>query len=282
MNFYVASIVSLLGMRFMLDILGYPIVGNDAIHFSHALTGGILMFIALLLQNLFIDRRVMQVSSFLGGFGFGLFIDEVGKLITRDYNYFFQPAVVMIYVIYLAIFFLLYKIRYASPMTKEENDANTSIELAEVQPTLVWKLQSYWRGKYRILSKTEKFQQFVQVALYAYVGFVFINTVRMALFSHSLSIGFTSIGQLVSNIVAALCVVIGATYLRTSKRKAYKYYERAIGIWILITQVFVFYEDQFSAVIYLIGSLLLLAAVRYMKDEEHILTIEQERGLSLK
>lgn len=277
LNFYISSIVALLGTRFYLDVLGYPIIGGQTLHISHALVGGIFMGAALFVQMLFIGRRISQVSSIIGGIGFGLFIDEVGKLVTRDYDYFYQPAVVIIYFLYLGLFALLYKIRYATPLTPEEQKANADIDV-EAQTGIVWKLQLAMHQKYKQLVIQPKFQVGIQWMLYVYAGVVFINTIRIMAFNRTTLEGLMSFGQLISNLIAAGCIVYGVTQLKISRKIAYVWYQRAILIWIFFTQVFVFYEDQFSAVFYLGISVLLFAGVRYARDEEKLIKTEKARA----
>jgi hypothetical protein len=69
-------------------VTGYPQIGNDVLHIAHALWGGLLLLVALMLPLAFANRRFLQASAWLGGVGAGLFIDEVGKFITQANDYF--------------------------------------------------------------------------------------------------------------------------------------------------------------------------------------------------
>ncbi len=103
-NFLVAAVVSILVIRLFLKVTGYPQLGGGTLHIAHMLWGGFFMMIAIMILLSFLSRNAMNAAAVLGGIGFGAFIDELGKFITRDNNYFFQPTFALIYVIFVAIF----------------------------------------------------------------------------------------------------------------------------------------------------------------------------------
>lgn len=98
------AIVSMLGMRLWLELTGYWIVGRGNWHIAHMLWGGLIMLIATTLTFGFHGNKTKKFTAGLFGFGFGLFIDEIGKFVTRDNNYFFQPAIILIYLLFIVLF----------------------------------------------------------------------------------------------------------------------------------------------------------------------------------
>lgn len=104
--FLVSSVTSLLILRFSLSITGYPQLGGDSLHIAHMLWGGFLMMIAIVMLLAFLGNRVLWAGAIIGGIGFGVFLDELGKFITNDNNYLFEPTVALIYVIFLMLFFV--------------------------------------------------------------------------------------------------------------------------------------------------------------------------------
>jgi hypothetical protein len=63
-----------------------------------------MMAIAIVFSIAFLAPNNRTFIAFIGGCGFGWFIDELGKFITRDVNYFFQPTIALIYMTFIAMY----------------------------------------------------------------------------------------------------------------------------------------------------------------------------------
>lgn len=96
--------------RLILELTGYPQLGNQVYHIAHVLYGGVLLFIAGLLPQIFANRWVYTWNSILTGVGVGLFIDEVGKFITQNNDYFFPAAAPIIYAFFLVTVLLYVRV----------------------------------------------------------------------------------------------------------------------------------------------------------------------------
>ena len=104
-------------MRIFLELTGFPQVGGSTLHIAHVLWGGLLMAVGLMIMFIFLGSLLESLGILAGGIGFGLFIDEVGKFVTRDNDYFFQPSVAIMYttfvVLYLGARWILTSTRYS-------------------------------------------------------------------------------------------------------------------------------------------------------------------------
>jgi len=100
----VVAIASVLGNRIFLVITGYPQLGDGTLHISHAIWGAAMMATAIVISISFLGPFTRSVAAFVGGAGFGWFIDELGKFITRDVNYFFQPTFALIYITFMGMY----------------------------------------------------------------------------------------------------------------------------------------------------------------------------------
>jgi len=100
----VLAVLTVLVIRTYLHLTGYPQVGGDTLHIAHMLWGGLLMMVALTITFSFLSRPARHLAVILAGIGFGLFIDEVGKFLTKDNDYFFQPAIAVMYTVFMLIY----------------------------------------------------------------------------------------------------------------------------------------------------------------------------------
>ena len=116
LDFLAWALLSLFGTRLFLVIFNYPTIGRGNWHIAHVLWGGVFMLLGIIFFLIFYGRSAFRYASIFSGIGWGLFIDEIGKYVTRDNNYWFRPAVIFIYISFVLLFFL-YRIleRKSSP-----------------------------------------------------------------------------------------------------------------------------------------------------------------------
>lgn len=132
-NVLVSAVVAILALRVFLAITGFPQIGGGGLHISHMLWGGLLMLASLVLMLALLGEKTKGLSAVLGGIGFGVFIDELGKFITSDNNYFFQPTIALIYVIFIGLFLVFRAIARRRELSQRELLANGASIAVEMQ-----------------------------------------------------------------------------------------------------------------------------------------------------
>jgi hypothetical protein len=291
-SFLVAGVVSFLGIRALLAVTGFPQLGGGGFHIAHMLWGGALMLIAILLLLSFLGRRVQHLAAVVAGLGFGTFIDEIGKFVTADNDYFFRPAVALIYVTFVAVFLAARAIEGRRPLTEREALANTldllegtigeplepedraRIEamlrragtgaklavmlrdyLAEVpvrpDEEAWWEAIPRWGARrYERLARDPRFERALTGAVIVYATAAVIASLLVVVSASgsdaTASLTVASLGQVLSTIAGALLVARGVVALRTSRVAAYRWFVRGVLVWLLITQVFIFYQSQLA------------------------------------
>lgn len=118
--FVVSAITAILSIRLVLHLTGYPQIGGPELHIAHLMWGGLFMLAAFVLLFVFLGKTRLRVAAVLGGAGFGAFIDEVGKFVTRDSDYFYEPAVAIMYVTFVALLLTAHLIRGRRELTELE------------------------------------------------------------------------------------------------------------------------------------------------------------------
>jgi len=115
----ISAIFSLLSVRLYLQLANFPKIGTGSWHVAHAVFGGFFMIFSSLLSISFYGKTIRKTSSILFGLGMGLFVDEIGKLLSSDNDYLFQPAVSLIYIFFVLIFLFYWYLSRNRPVNSK-------------------------------------------------------------------------------------------------------------------------------------------------------------------
>lgn len=327
--FMVSAVSSILVIRLFLELTGYPQIGGDSLHIAHMLWGGLLMLISIFLLLSFIGRTIENISAILGGIGFGTFIDEIGKFITQDNNYFFQPSVAIIYVIFILILLVIRMVHWEKKYSSQEFLLNAIRELQEMvidrldnnekRRALEYLSKSGFESPIsekikEILIKTEQspslsvgryqnikrdlqtyyqkvttlpvfnyliiliflfrfITQFLYIVIIVFfwgVGWekIFNTQIFQDLSKSFIDLSFTEVVEIISVSVSGIFTFLGIWFLPKSRLKAFQMFEKSILVSIFFTQVFVFYREEFGALIGLTINLLILFGLKFMIRRE--------------
>jgi len=130
--FLIAAVAAVLVIRLFLELTGYPQLGGAGLHIAHMLWGGLLMAAAIIMLLSFLGKTIDRWASLTGGLGFGVFIDEIGKFVTADNDYFFTPAISLIYVVFVLTFLAVHIIHSRPRYSSTEYLMNALHKMEEV------------------------------------------------------------------------------------------------------------------------------------------------------
>ncbi len=128
--FFVTAVASVLAIRFFLALTGYPRLSPGSLHIAHVLLGGLFMTLALFISLGYVNKSAYYAAAVMGGFGFGAFIDELGKFITMDNNYFYRPTVSLIYITFILLYLGIKEI-IQRPLSSTQEKLINALELAK-------------------------------------------------------------------------------------------------------------------------------------------------------
>jgi len=114
------AVATVLAIRAFLHLAGYPRIGGGNLHIAHMLFGGLFMLGAITLLLVFWNPAMRRLAAVVAGIGFGFFIDELGKFITNDNDYFFKPTAAILYVLFLALWMFARWLRTSLPLDARE------------------------------------------------------------------------------------------------------------------------------------------------------------------
>jgi len=332
-TFLVSAIAAIVVIRIFLEATGYPQLGGGGLHIAHVLWGGLGMLVAIVLLLLYTTSTTRLVAAVAGGAGFGAFVDELGKFVTSDNDYFFKPTAAILYALFVVLFLATREIRRFRALSPEECLVN-AVELAErlasgtltaddrdralqllaradqahplVAPLRVSFLAAdpapmsfarlRWMGSagartYVAIVSSKWFRRILAgifilagvafvltaVATVALLGGAFFGVLdaQVALDEETSSGVIASAIQAIAGLVAGVLIVRGVLLLRRSRAKAYRAFELAILVDLLLAQPFAFLDVGFGASVDVFIDLALLATLRFLQSQERKLQVER-------
>lgn len=307
-NFLISAVVSIIVIRIFLALSDYPQLGGSGFHIAHMIWGGFLMMGALLILLSFLNKSSAHAAAVIGGIGFGAFIDELGKFITRDNDYFFQPTIAIIYV----IFILIYLIARFIPKYKDVSSAEYLVNAVEfLKEAIINDLERSEKTRAMqylnrsdkndpVVSALKKLLQDVDLipnrrgpisyirelsrSIYLRLAKsrIILNIIVIALIVQAGLTIFTTIsifierpvlsfdewGKIIFAMLSVIFVFTGAISFTRSRLAAFHYFKLAVLTSIFLTQFFVFYQAQLYALLNLAINILVLLIIDFAIFEE--------------
>ena len=266
----VMSVVTILINRAFLAMTHYPKIAFGSMHIAHMLWGGLLMLVALVMLFRFWNPSIRRLAAFISGVGFGLFIDELGKFITEDNDYFFQPTIAILYILFITLFLVFRSLINRFPLTEREISVNKS--LREIFGSSIIPESRYLRSYYFIRRKAfttlNRFLSIQKVIPTVMILFVFTSLFQFAVIFGWVSpnwVPFEDVSgfSIAGAFISSLFVLIGLLCFRSSRTKAAHWFKRAVLVNIFVTQIFLFYQSQLTALWGLAVSLLVYTCISY-------------------
>lgn len=301
-GFLTVTVLTVLVTRGLLALSGYPQLGGGGLHIAHVLWGGLLMAVAVVGALSWAGPVVRPLAALVGGIGFGLFIDEIGKFVTADNDYFYEPTAALIYVVVVLLVLVGEMIhgrrardphetlaaaadlavagvaggfstrarRHARALVDEAGDVHGAAEVRalldaveddarELPDPIGAVSRAVVAGSRRVVRVRWLPRVTVALiaagALYTAGRGVWLMVVGADLPTWAL------IGLLVSEGVALVCAGIGLRLVGDDRIRGYEWFRRAVLVSLLLTQIFLFRVDQWSAVGGLVVDLVLLGVV---------------------
>jgi len=332
-TFLVSAIATVVVIRIFLEATGYPQLGGGGLHIAHVLWGGLGMLLAILLLLLYLSPTTRLAAAVVGGAGFGAFVDELGKFVTSDNNYFFRPTAAILYALFVILFLATREIRRFRGLSPEENlvnaveigerlamgtltadDRKRALQLlaaadqahplvaplrasflaANPAPTSFGRLR--WVGSaggrtYAAIVSSRWFRR-ILAAIFIIAGLAFVLTAiatvallggaffgvldaQVALEEETAGGEIAAVIQALAGLVAGVLIVKGVFALRRSRAKAYRAFELAILVDLLLAQPFAFLEVGFGAAVDVFIDLALLATLRFLQNQERKLQVDR-------
>lgn len=246
---------AILTTRLWFKLMDNPEITFGQWHVAHVLFGGLAMMGAILTLIVWRGEIARQRAIIMSGIGWGLFIDEVGKYITRDNDYWFKPAIIFIYMSFVLMYLFYWQ------LAKRERDGGRGLRLIR------WVSKTFHLTYNRLLKKKMVMGVLGVYSIYYSIDKV-IDAVRIILSREKMasieyfyktydffsrSDVYMIWGKIGSDALIALVLLAGWWWIVRKRRlKGLQYFKLGLLINIFLGSIFKFYFEQFSGVFSLI------------------------------
>lgn len=277
--FLVAAAATVIGVRLFLAATGYPQVGGKELHVAHVLWGGLLMASAMIITLTFIGRAPLKLAAVLGGAGFGLFVDEIGKFLTKTNNYFFKPALPLIYLSFILLFLVVRLARRPLKLSPTEQAVNDAVNGRATAPGPPSRASRWLERAYRLTIANKWVLAVINVILIleallvlAAAGLIIfaVTTHRPVDLDLSAAYGNPVLTWIVvgASLASGGLIIAGALQIYVRRLRAYRLILAGTLINIFFVQIFDFYEDQLGALAGLAFNIFVFLVIRYGIERE--------------
>ena len=324
-TFLITAALTVLALRVYLAAAHYPQLGGNGLHIAHVLWGGLLMVVAIGVLLSLLTWISQVAAAVIGGAGFGLFIDELGKFLTSDNNYFFRPTASLVYAIFIVLFLVVRELRRYRKLSRRENLANAieaakelavgpisqssrsqalrwldgsdpgnplthilhrQFEQAATAPETHVRLHRFVaavRARYSQIVHNPWFRRVITALFCLQAAGVVVTVLYSLAVAAGAAAGSAQAllewnstfrggpiiwATLAGTLVTGAFTVVGVAELPRSRHHAYRAFETALLIDLLLVQPFTLLDTGFAGLTQVFVDLALLAALRYMLSEE--------------
>jgi hypothetical protein len=301
-GFLAVTVLTVLVTRGLLALTGFPQLGGGGLHIAHVLWGGLLMAVAVVGVLSWAGPVVRPLAALVGGVGFGLFIDEIGKFVTSDNDYFYAPTASLIYVVVVLLVLVGEVIhgrrardphetlaaaadlavaglaggfsararRQARALVDAAGEVHGSAQVralldaveddARELPDPIGAVSRAVVATSRRVVRVRWLPR-VTVAVLA-LATLFTVGRGIALVAGGADLPWWALaGMLASGAASLVCSGVGLRLVGRDRARGYEWFRRAVLVNLLLTQIFLFRVDQWSAVGGLVVDLVLLGLV---------------------
>jgi len=300
-GFLAVTVLTVLVTRGLLALTGFPQLGGDGLHIAHVLWGGLLMAVAVVAVLSWAGPVVRPLAALVGGIGFGLFIDEIGKFVTSDNDYFYEPTASLIYVVVVVLVLVGEVIhgrrrdphetlaaaadlavaglaggfsprarRQARELVAGAGDVRGAAEVRalldvveddarELPDPISAVARAVVTASRRVVRV--RWLPRVTVGVLALVTLYTVVRGTVLVATGADLPWWAMVGLLASGAASLACSVVGLRRVGDDRARGYEWFRRAVLVNLLLSQIFLFRIDQWSAVTGLVVDLLLLGVV---------------------